>query len=109
VQIVRTAFRQAAEDEILPASIWHALCAVRPLQRGRGQAKDNPPIRAVAPDHVQCVLERLSRHVRAMVEVQMLTGMRPGEVVILRGADLDTSGRVWIYWPSHHKNEHRGH
>jgi integrase len=29
--------------------------------------------------------------------------MRPGEVVILRASDIDTSGDVWLYRPHHHK------
>ena len=46
--------------------------------------------------------------VAAMVRLQLVTGMRPGEVVLMRGCDLDTAGRVWTYSPRHHKNEHRG-
>ncbi|WP_254511472.1 hypothetical protein [Anatilimnocola floriformis] len=45
----------------------------------------------------------------AMIELQRLTGMRPGEVTIMRTCDLDTTGRVWVYTPSHHKTEFHGH
>jgi integrase len=44
-----------------------------------------------------------------MIEPQQLTGMRPGEVTIMRTCDLDTSGRVWVYIPSHHKTAYHGH
>jgi integrase len=43
-----------------------------------------------------------------MVELQRLTGMRPGEVVSMRTGDLDTAGGVWVYTPARHKTEHRG-
>jgi integrase len=43
-----------------------------------------------------------------MVGLQRLTAMRPGEAVIMRGCDLDTSGDVWIYSPHTHKGEHHG-
>ncbi len=43
-----------------------------------------------------------------MIQVQSLTGMRPGEVVIMRGCDLDTSGQIWSYVPASHKTEHHG-
>lgn len=43
-----------------------------------------------------------------MIELQRLTGMRPGEVVALRGCDLDTNGRIWVYTPAEHKTEHHG-
>jgi integrase len=41
-----------------------------------------------------------------MIELQRLTGMRPGEVVLMRTGDLDMSGEVWVYTPSRHKTEH---
>ena len=44
----------------------------------------------------------------AMVKLQRLTGMRPGEVVLMRPCDLDISGAVWIYRPSRHKTKWRG-
>jgi integrase len=43
-----------------------------------------------------------------MVEVQSLTGMRPGEVCRLTTGEIDRSGDVWIYRPSEHKTKHRG-
>jgi integrase len=43
-----------------------------------------------------------------MIELQLLTGMRPGEVVRLRPADIDSSGPVWVYRPPYHKNAHKG-
>ena len=41
-----------------------------------------------------------------MIELQRLTGMRPGEVVIMRTCDLDMSGDVWVYKPWTYKTEH---
>jgi integrase len=43
-----------------------------------------------------------------MVEVQRLTGMRPGEVCTMRTIDIDTTGRGWAYTPESHKTEHHG-
>jgi integrase len=34
--------------------------------------------------------------------------MRPGEVCILRGCDLDTTGAIWLYRPQYHKLTWRG-
>jgi integrase len=42
-----------------------------------------------------------------MVELQRLAGMRPGEVVRMRAADLETGGRVWFYRPKEHKTAWR--
>ncbi|WP_435005649.1 tyrosine-type recombinase/integrase [Tundrisphaera lichenicola] len=37
-----------------------------------------------------------------------MTGMRPGEVMALRAADVDRSGEVWIYKPHRHKTQDKG-
>jgi integrase len=42
-----------------------------------------------------------------MVELQQATGMRPGEVCIVRPCDVDRSGEVWEYKPAEHKNANR--
>jgi len=44
------------------------------------------------------------------VQVQLLTGMRPGELVQLRSADIDRNGPdgCWVFTPRTHKNEHKG-
>src|SRR5262245_6271529 len=43
-----------------------------------------------------------------MVELQRLTGMRPGEVRSLRPIDVERSENVWLYRPSRHKTQWRG-
>jgi integrase len=43
-----------------------------------------------------------------MIELQLLTGMRPGEVCAMRPADVDTTGAVWVYRPGQHKLAYRG-
>jgi integrase len=42
-----------------------------------------------------------------MIELQRLTGMRPGEVTLMRSCDVDTTGKVWVFTPPRHKTEHR--
>jgi hypothetical protein len=44
-----------------------------------------------------------------MIQLQLLTGMRPGEVVVMRPADIDRSEEVWTYTPAQHKTLHHGH
>jgi integrase len=44
-----------------------------------------------------------------MIELQRLTGCRPGEIVAMRCRDLNTSGKVWTYSPMKHKTAHHGH
>lgn len=99
-------FRWATENEMVPASIHHGLLAVRGLKRGRSEAIETDPIKPVPDDRVDQTIAFVSPHVGAMIQIQRLTGMRSGEMVIMRTRDIDTTGNVWIYTPSNHKTEH---
>ena len=101
-------FRWATENELVPAGVHHALKAVAGLKRGRTEARESAPVRPAPEADVDAIRPHAAPQVWAMVELQRLTGMRPGEVVILRGADLDRSGPVWTYTPGRHKTAHHG-
>ena len=85
-----------------------ALRTVSGLRKGRSAAREKPPVGPVADADVEAVRPHVSRQVWAMIELQRLTGMRPGEVVLMRTGDLDMGGDVWVYTPSRHKTEHHG-
>ena len=100
-------FRWAVGMEIVPSSVWHGLQAVPGLRRGESnRVKESKGVRAVPWGDVAPVLDHLSPEVAAMVELQWLTGMRPGEVRMIRGRDIDRSDKVWVYRPESHKAEH---
>ena len=93
----------------MPATVLQVLQAVAPLKRGRSAARESEPVKPVADEHVDAVLPEVSPQIAAMIELQRLTGSRPGEVVLLRPCDVDRSGDIWIYEPSDHKTSYRGH
>ncbi len=66
------------------------------------------PVEAVDDAVVDETLKYLPPILATMVEVQRLTGMRPGEVCSLRPIDLDRSDGVWLYSPHDHKTKWRG-
>jgi integrase len=92
-----------------PFRVPAALDTVDALRRGREGARETEPVRPVPVGHAEAVLPFVSAQVAAMIRLQLLTGMRPGEVVIMRGIDLDTSGPVWAYTPSKHKTGSHGY
>jgi integrase len=108
VGTIKRIFKWGTENELVPANIFHALQAVSGFRRGRSAAKESVPVRPVPEIYVEAALLHLSAEVAAMVRLQQLTGMRPGEVTIMRGCDLDMGGNVWTYTPSTHKTEHHG-
>jgi integrase len=108
VGTIKRIFKWGTENELVPATVFHALQAVSGLRRGRSAAKESAPVKPVPEIYVEAALLHVSVQVAAMVRLQQLTGMRPGEVTIMRGCDLDMSGKVWTYTPSTHKTEHHG-
>ncbi len=106
---IKLIFRWAASEELVPATVHHGLQAVAGLKRGRTGARETEPVKPVPDEHVDAIRPYVSRQVWAIVELQRLTGMRSGEVVIMRGCDLDMTGKLWLYRPASHKTEHHGH
>jgi integrase len=106
---VKSLFKWAASEELIPPTIYHGLISVSGLRKGRSPAREPDPVRPVPPEIVDATLTKLSPQVRAMVELQLLTGMRPGEVCAMRCGEVDTSAQPWRYRPSAHKTAHHGH
>ena len=104
-KIVRV-FKWATENELIPATVHHALITVSGLKKGRSKAPESRPVKPVPREDVEVVLPHVSPQVKAMIELQSLSGMRPGEVTIMRTSDLDMSGKLWVYVPERHKTEH---
>ncbi len=105
---IRRIFKWAVENEFVEPSVLHGLQAVAPLKKGRSEARESAGVKPVPDAYVDAVLPIVPRPVKAMIELQRITGMRPGEVTIMRGSDLDTTGRIWVYRPVRHKTEHHG-
>jgi integrase len=109
VKRIRRMFRWGVENELVPATVYHALEAVAPLKRGRTQARETEPVRPVARAVVEATLPALRPILADMVRLQLETGMRPGELVVMRPCDIDMTGPVWLYRPSSHKTLCHGH
>jgi integrase len=104
---VKKAFKWAVSEELVPPAVSQTLQAVEGLHQGRSAARELPPVGPIPAKHIDAVLPLLRPPVRAMVELQRLTGMRPGEVCRLRWADIDQDEKVWVYRPAQHKSRHR--
>ncbi|HEU5118134.1 MAG TPA: tyrosine-type recombinase/integrase, partial [Isosphaeraceae bacterium] len=106
-RVVR-AFKWVVENEMVPPSVHHGLRAVSGLRRGRADVRESEPVKPVPEAFVEAIRPHVARQVWAMVQLQRLTGMRPGEVCLMRTCDVDTSGPIWTYTPERHKTEHHG-
>jgi integrase len=106
---VKRMYRWAVENELVPSTVLYALQAVKGLQRGRSAARETEPVKPVPVAFVEAALPYLSPIIGDMVRLQLVSGMRPGEVCLMRGIDLDMSGAVWLYRLANHKIAHHGH
>lgn len=102
-------FKWGVENELVPASVFHGIEAVAGLRKGRSDARESEPVKPVPVEHVEAVRPFVSSQVQSMIDLQLLTGMRPGEVCIMRSRDIERAGKMWMYKPAFHKTEHHGH
>jgi len=103
---VRRFVKWCVENEYLHASILQALQAVAPLKVGRCAARESEPVKPVDDDVIEATLPFLTPTVAAMVQLQRLTGARPGEICAMRVGEVDHSGEIWKYRPTQHKTAH---
>jgi len=110
IQRVRRIFRWGVAEELVPVQVWESLRTLLALQRGRTSARETAPVDPVPLPLIEKTLPHLTPTVRTMVVVQLLTGMRPNEVVQMRVADIETDGPdgCWVFLPRTHKTEHKG-
>lgn len=104
-------FKWAASHEMLPATVYQQLKTVPALRRGRSPAPEPRPVGPVSTDFIERARPFLSRQVDALVQLQLLTGARGGELFTLRAIDIlidDRSG-IWTIEPADHKTSHHGH
>ena len=107
---IKTLFKWATEEELIPGDVYGALRAVR------GVAPNAPGVRQTAPvapafwEDVLPALPFCPPPVAAMLELQWLAGMRSGEVRRVRTMDLDRGDpAAWTYRPGSDAGPHGAH
>lgn len=109
VKRIKGVFRWASENELVPGSVFHALLSVKPLRPGESEARETSPVLPVDDVMVDAILPFLTPVLRAVVQIQRFTGARGSEILTMRPADVDRSGKAWLYRPRRHKSQHHGH
>jgi integrase len=105
---IQSIFSWGCEMLMVPSSVSANLNAVEPLPRGHAEAVDHPWVMPVDQCHIDAVIEVASPVIRAMILLQLYSGARPGELRIMRTADIDTTGATWRYQPAQHKTQRYG-
>lgn len=108
IQNIKRCFRWGASEELIPASVAHALDMVEGLRAGHTAATEHPPVKPATWEAVQAVLPHLNDSTKALVLTQWWTGARSGELVTLKKQDIDRSGAIWVARLTHHKTARFG-
>ncbi|MFO0798991.1 MAG: site-specific integrase [Gemmataceae bacterium] len=103
VNRVRRCFKWAASEELIPGAVVANLSTLAGLRKHRTTARETDPVMPVPEADYLAALPFMVPTVRAMVQLQRLAGLRPGEVRNLTPEDLNTAGELWVYAPSKHK------
>ncbi len=101
-------FKNAVSQELVSSDTWQRLKSVEPLRIGRTTAPETEPVKPVCIEVVRKTAVELSPVLKAMLRVQVATGMRPSEVCKMRPIDIDRSGKVWMFRPAKHKTANKG-
>jgi integrase len=103
---VKRMFKWATENEMIPGTVCEALRCVAGLKRGRSEAREGRKVTPISDADIIATIEQLPKVVADMVQLQRLTGARPGEICDIRPGDVNRKGDVWEYIPASHKTEH---
>ncbi len=110
-QIVRLRhmFKWAVGREMAGDDVLNRLKCVESLLAGRSKAKEGRKRGPVTPEQIEAVKGVLrSQKVKDLIDLQLATGTRPGELLMLTTGMIDRSGSIWTARLEHHKTEHRG-
>jgi integrase len=107
---IKTLFKWATEEELIPGGVYAALRAVRRLPPNAPGVRHTHAVVPVFWKDVLPAIPFCPSPVAAMLELQWLTGMRSGEVRIMRTLDLDrTDPGCWLYRPGSDQGEYGRH
>jgi len=101
---IRHVFKWGVARELVPETVWRALCAVEGLRLG--ETVETEPVKPVMEEHILAVEPFVTLQIWAMVNFQLWTACRPGEACVIRTIDVKMQGKVWEYRPHTHKGEH---
>ena len=105
---IRRIFKYAISNEPIDVAVLTRLQSVAPLLSGRTEAHDNAPRHAVDQGNIEAVRQRVQPLVRDLIDLQLLTGARSGELLMLTTGMIDRTGKVWKAALVDHKCQHHG-
>lgn len=106
--IVKQAFAWARRKGWVSKELMADVRGVEPLRSGRCKSADADAVLPVPEADVTACRPCVNAVIWDLIQLQLYTGMRPGEVTSLRACDIEFGSDSWFYIPQHHKTQHLG-
>ncbi|MCY2944846.1 MAG: site-specific integrase [Planctomycetota bacterium] len=109
INAIKRAWRWMAELEMIPGGTVEAHRTMRGLRYGQTEARESTPKAKVTVEMAEMTAARACPIIAAMIRVQVLTGLRPGEVCRMTTGQLDQADPgCWFYRPDQFKTKWLG-
>lgn len=109
---IRRMFKWAVSNELVDDRVLTRLQAVESLLAGRTEAREHTPRHSIDLDVIAKIKTKVPARTADLIDLWLLTGARPGELVKLTGEMIDRKRYkhrgVWIAELKDHKTVHRG-
>lgn len=106
VNRLRHMVKWAVGRDLVVPSLLERLQAVEYLLVGRSRAKEGRPRRKVSDAEIEAVKAKIrSQKAKDLIDLQLLTAARPGELLAMTTETLDRSQAVWTFDLKEHKTE----
>ncbi|MDZ4688166.1 MAG: site-specific integrase [Planctomycetaceae bacterium] len=105
---LRAVFRWGVSWELVPNAVADALGTVKSLGAGESTAPESTPRMAIPLADIDTVRASLKQRHRDVLDLLLMTGARPGELIGLTTGDIDRTGEIWRADLAHHKTAHKG-
>jgi integrase len=106
IRCIKRMFKWAASETLVSVHTYMALTTVEGLRKGRTIARESKKVLPADMSMVNAIIARVTPVLADMIQIQLYTGMRPGELCKMRPCDIDRSTNIWQYIPKSHKTDY---
>lgn len=117
IRCIKRMFKWAASEMLISVHTFTALSTIEGLRKGRTIARESKKVLPANIELVNAVIDVVAPVIGDMIQIQILTAMRSGELCKMRPCNIDRSEEIWIYQPQavdptkqyNHKKDYLGY
>ena len=109
IRCIKRMFKWATSEMLISIHTYTVLTTVEGLRKGRTVARESKKVMPADLSMVKAIIACVTPVVSDMIQIQLYTGMRSGELCKMRPCDIERKESIWKYKPESHKTEYLGH